>query len=215
MTKIYSDVNFRHMYSKIYTMITRIDGEEDSSHDLEILSQNIEILYKAITSSTADSDSEKSAVKGVRKLYDHVNLDISRINYLKGQAENVEQKLQKIDEQTEVIKEKVSEALEKAQSIQREYVAMLGIFAAIVVSFFSGISFSSSVLANMHIVSPYRLVFVVIMLALVLFDVLAVLINFVRDMVSTKEKHRTLFIGVNLVFLAILIGDFCAWKWFG
>lgn len=176
------------MYSKIYTMITRIDGEEDSSHDLEILSQNIEILYKAITSSTADSDSEKSAVKGVRKLYDHVNLDISRINYLKGQAENIEQKLQKIDEQTEVIKEKVSEALEKAQSIQREYVAMLGIFAAIVVSFFSGISFSSSVLANMHIVSPYRLVFVVIMLALVLFDVLAVLINFVRDMVSTKEN---------------------------
>ncbi len=209
LVDVYSDGNFRHMYSGIYAVITAVDSNEDC--DLETLSQNIARLYKEIQEKHSE---KKNVCKGVQKLYDHTNLDIARINYLKEKSERVKSEL---DEMRHSVEEEASQLREKAQKMQREYVAILGVFSAIVVSFVSGLGFSSSVLANMHTVSSYRLVFVVMMLAIVLFDVLAVLMNFVRDMVFTGEKHKYLFIGVNIgvniVFLAILIGDFIAWHY--
>lgn len=206
LVDVYSDGNFRHMYSGIYAVITAVDSNEDC--DLETLSQNIARLYREIQEKHSK---KKNVCKGVQKLYDHVNLDIARINYLKVQAEDANKKLEVVTRQLKSVSNEAEGLREKAQRMQREYVAILGVFSAIVVSFVSGLGFSSSVLANMHTVSPYRLVFVVMMLATVLFNVLAVLMNFVRDMVFTGEKHRCLFIVVNIVFLAILIGDFIVW----
>lgn len=202
---IYTESEFRHMYSEIYPVITDVDKKEDCN--LETLAQNIGLLYSEIK----EYHKGEPVYNGVRKLYDHVNLDIARINYLKVQAEYANKKLEDVTSQLVNISNEAEGLREKAQRMQREYVAILGVFSAIVVSFVSGLGFSSSVLANMHAVSPYRLVFVVMMLAIVLFNVLAVLMNFVRDMVFTGEKHRWLFIVVNMVFLAILIGDFIAW----
>lgn len=202
---IYAEPEFRHMYSEIYPVITDVDKKDNCN--LETLAQNIGLLYSEIK----EYHKGEPVYNGVRKLYDHVNLDIARINYLKVQAEDANKKLEDVTRQLKSVSNEAEGLKEKAQRMQREYVAILGVFSAIVVSFVSGLGFSSSVLSNMHTVSPYRLVFVVMMLAIVLFNVLAVLMNFVRDMVFTGEKHRWLFIVVNMFFLAILIGDFIAW----
>lgn len=64
--------------------------------------------------------------------------------------------------------------------MQREYVAILGIFASIIVTFMAGMVFSSSVLSNIDKVSIYRLVFVIAALAAVLVNMLYVLLRFLQ-----------------------------------
>ena len=91
LVAIYSDVNFRHMYSGIYSVITAVDGNEDCN--LETLSQNIARLHKEIQARHAD---KKDVCKGVQKLYDHTNLDIARINYLKEKSDKVKSELEKM-----------------------------------------------------------------------------------------------------------------------
>ncbi len=60
-----------------------------------------------------------------------------------------------------------------AQSIrssQKDYITILGIFAAVVMVFFSGVGFSSSVLANIHQASIYRIWIGITLLGAVLFN---------------------------------------------
>ena len=78
---VYSDSDFRHRYSGFYAKITVIDGDDEGN--LDILSQNICILYEEICKRFREKQVEKEVYNGVRKLYDHVNLDIARINYIR------------------------------------------------------------------------------------------------------------------------------------
>ena len=74
---IYKDGDFRHYYSDIYSIITSID-KDPSKGNLEILSQNISYIKDHL-----DDKLCENTKNSIRKLYDHANLDIARINYIK------------------------------------------------------------------------------------------------------------------------------------
>lgn len=67
------------------------------------------------------------------------------------------------------------------KGIEKEYISILGIFASIVLAFVGGITFSSSVLQNIGKVSIYRLLLVIVILALVLVNVIWMLIKFIAQ----------------------------------
>ena len=87
----------------------------------------------------------------VNKLYDHINLDIARINYFKKTEMRSYDELQKVMRTTKELEEKtedMKDAVEKVDEMQKQYITILGIFASIVLAFTGGIAFSTSVLEN-------------------------------------------------------------------
>ena len=95
---------------------------------------------------------------------------------------------------------------ERLGNAQREYIAILGIFAAVVLAFTGGIAFSTSVLQNLHISSIYRIVLAVVIIGLVLVNLLYGLFYYIGQLVNKNAENnlKPLWI-VNLVFLLILI----------
>ena len=235
---VYSDPDFRHRYSGFYAKITVIDGDEEGN--LDILSQNIRILYEEICKRFREQQIEREVYNGVRKLYDHVNLDIARINYIRAisnRAEEIQKEIEETQNNVEKTQKEVRETQEQTQSTfdklkkevmitkkqsvsilqrvqkaEREYIAILGIFAAIIAAFFSGIGFSSSILANIEKATIYRLSGMTTLIGLIIFNILVLLMSFISQIVEVKFELNPDFVSkINKLFLAILIVIIIGW----
>ncbi|MEX5285840.1 hypothetical protein QCO44_09375 [Selenomonas sputigena] len=203
---IYSD-DFRHLYSDVFGIITGID--RDSAHDLSILSRNINALYKQAIENNKDGGLvEDTLCKKIAKLYDHVNLDIARIDYTRRIADELNRKHEDIAKGLESIRVKAGE-------MQKDYITILGIFSSIIITFVAGMAFSTSVLANIDKASIYRLVFIVSLLGMGLFNLVNLLLRFVQtvnkgyDVENDGNSKRIQQINSMIVFLILL--DCIAW----
>ena len=156
----------------------------------------------------------------IRKLYDHISLDIARIKYSeKGDVEvSGQESIEKIrsqinDDESKIItlQDSVKEATVKADKMQKEYVSILAIFAAVIGVFFSGVGFSTSVLSNIDKSSIYRILLGVTILGMFLFNLLALLLGFIREIVVNKTWSLRVYIIGNLAFIIILTFIYVAW----
>ena len=91
--------------------------------------------------------------------------------------------------------------------LQRNYVTILGIFAAIVIAFAAGSTFSSSVIQSMASVSIYRLAFVMMVRGLFLFDLVMALFFFICRVAKFKEGEHlpTSVKWVNGIAMAVVV----------
>ena len=85
--------------------------------------------------------------------------------------------------------------------MQSEYITILGIFASIVLAFTGGMTFSTSVLENISSSSIYRIIVISLILGLILFNVIWLLIDFLRDI--NRKTIRKWWIILLLNFLII------------
>ena len=131
LQEIYED-DFRHLYSDVFGIITRIDDEEHEG--LTILSRNIHILYKQVEDIRPAND---SVFRKIAKLYDHVNLDIARIAYTRRIANELNEKHKDVRKQLEDIRVRAEYA---QRDMQKNYITILGIFSSIVVTFVAGMA---------------------------------------------------------------------------
>lgn len=162
---------------------------------------------------TSNTIKENEITLSIQKLNDHVNLDVARINYIKAIAnktevdrKRVDSKIKEMSKTAEKMKKTVLTSVNKAKNMQKEYITILGIFAAIVLSFTSGIVFSSSVLENMHKVSLYNAIIVSLFIGLVLFNVIALLVYELKKIYDDKKRNFMLFyIGNALIIISIVI----------
>jgi hypothetical protein len=141
LQKIYAG-DFRHAYSSIFGAITRIDNS--SRYDLDLLAENINLLHeyaKEKQNGAPEDEATLQFYQKIRKLYDHTNLDISRINYTKELA-------QRIEHENQTMTERLQKLQDKSEQSQKDYITILGIFSSIVVTFVAGLVFSGSVLNN-------------------------------------------------------------------
>ena len=124
------------------------------------------------------------------------SINADKANELNGQLKNVEEKMNNTQEK-----------------LQRNYVTILGIFAAIVFTFAAGTSFTSSVLETMASVSIYRLILMVALLAFVLFNSIYALFLFICRVSKFNEgKHLPKIICItDFVLLICIISTFFAW----
>lgn len=230
--------NFRHYYSDIFAWLTLIDSDP-SIGNLDILAQNMQTIKDGYVPKNKDDYDELIDIsKEIIKLYDHTNLDISRINYTKRMAgetlselskaklviENLKQQVKDSEiartEATEHLNfesAKLKEEIGNAQKkMQNEYITILGIFAAIVLAFTGGMSFSSSVLENIDKASIYRMLAIVLILGLILFNLIWLLIDFLRDINGKSIRKWWLVLLANGLLLAGLIFIFVAYNrhWF-
>lgn len=221
-----NEKRFRHFYSDIFSVLTQInDGDDQGS--IDVLGQNMDILLCGYQAKNSDDEGKTIDISDqIRKLYDHISLDIARINYSeKGDVEvSGQESIEKIrsqinDDESKIItlQNSVKEATVKADKMQKEYVSILAIFAAVIGVFFSGVGFSTSVLSNIDKSSIYRILLGVTILGMFLFNLLALLLGFIREIVVNKTWSLRVYIIGNFAFIIILALIYVAWifKLFG
>ncbi len=229
----YSD-NFRHYYSDIFACLTMIENDSDIG-SLDVLIQNMAAIKNGYKPKNVDENGELIDIsREITKLYDHVNLDISRINYTNratGQALSELARTQfmisklkdKLDE-AERIREESNEELHNEsenlkneinnsqKKMQNEYITILGIFASIVLAFTGGMTFSSSVLENIDKSSIYRIILVICLLGIVLFNVIWMLIKFLCDINDKATYSKKYVIIVDIALIACILLSIVAYK---
>lgn len=230
-----SDNNFRHFYSDIYSALTVIDGNPESGN-INILAQNMEIIkegYKGNVNRDTDGNCIDVS-KEVTKLYDHVNLDIGRLNYTRRITEDTKAELARASQLIEKLQRQVDESKEEMEKVsaeferkantlsddiqagqkkmQNEYITILGIFAAIVLAFTGGMTFTSSVLENLHKSSIYRIVFIALIVGCILFNLIWLLLDFIRNLNEHIIRKTWMFWTFNIMFIILMLFTGFAYK---
>ena len=85
----------------------------------------------------------------------------------------------------------------KVNNVYSQFVSILGIFTAIVIVFFGGISVFSDVLTNIHLAKWYQIGFGLSFVGIIMFDIifmfLYILSRIVDTPISTKEESDKKF----------------------
>lgn len=176
----------RILYSEISNYVFSLEMSERG-----IFATNLEklLLYSLDDKNTVREDSKKLIVK----IYDHFQLALHQIenvnNIFANSIEEAKENLQK-----------------QIKGVEKEYISILGIFAAVVLAFVGGITFSTSVLQNISAVSVFRLLLVVDFLAFVLINVIYILVKFIF---TINEKDAKLFnikaLNIACLIIAVII----------
>ena len=224
------DGHYRHFYSDIFPLLTQIFRGE-SSGSIDVLGENLRMIREGYQPINKDAEGNPIDIQSnLLKLYDHVNLEIARINYTNNfirQAVNTEQvdelqnKVKTLIKDTEnrqtEFNEKVAEfnseikdTQEKLDKSERDYIAILGIFSSVVLTFTAGIAFSTSVLNNISQVSIYRLIGTALVIGLVLINILFVMFHFTGKLVKNDAPLKPFYIS-NGIFIAVLVAVIIAW----
>ena len=208
LSQIYSE-GFRHSYAKISTKVQAI--LEDDIDKGECLSQNLQMLKKSIEKLTYNKSISMEICNKVRKLCDHVNLEIGRynliINKIETRISNLQDKqntggigssAEELNKRITEMENKVSGVVNKAYEATKELekvdgklernsmssITTLTIFSAVILAFTGSITFTSGVFSGMSNVSPYRIVFVTAMIGTIVFNLIFMLLFIVGKMVG-------------------------------
>lgn len=214
-----SDDRFRHMYSHVCSILFGFladNGRLDDGVPPQAvkLASNVALILGEIKRLHPKS----RAVRCVLKLYDHIELENKRMRYMtlqnKAQQESAKKLKKKFETSLsdEVKKAKQSfdsgiklQIEETQQKLQRNYISILGIFAAIVVAFMSGTAFSSSVLENIDKASIYRISFVVLIVAFFMFNLICALFMFLNKVSEIKNRAMVwLLVVADIAFVALI-----------
>ena len=226
--------SFRHFYSDIFSILTVIQ-EEDQPGSIETLGENLALLRSIYEPRQDESGNLIDISENLNKLFDHVSLDIAHLQYTKlisrqmtskeelenlqtrlnaesQVSKNLSSKAQELTDKAQELAKEIDKTKEKAENAQKEYIAILGIFAAVALTFTGGLAFSTSVFQNMHTSSIYRVTAMALIIGLVLVDSLYILFSCISYLVKNKHFDWEPFMIVNIAFMILLGIIFSAWK---
>lgn len=237
---------YRHLYSDLFVIITQID--KSAQYDNEILSQNLLYVCKHYRVKNKDNTGVSIDIsKSLFKLYDHVNLDIARLNYSKacnflqheeivkmtGQLKDTEKSINNqindaivnikdeyqrdVSKATQKLHEDINEQLRHVQDesskMRAEYISILGIFASIVLAFVGSLTYSTSVLSNIHKASVYRIVILAALIGMVMIFILWLMMDFIKSIHGqNKRKYSYILLPEAFLFL-IILGTVVLYRW--
>lgn len=194
---IYSN-GFRHSYSDITALLIRLDRENENA--ISNICQN---LY-SILAELADPQ-YKEVYKNLNKLYDHIALEQIRLR-------EVYKDSKELVKRTKEMSNDATKLLEETKGIKQEVITILGIFAAIILAFTGGMAFSTSVLANIHLSSIYRIITAILLIGFVVFNILYALFYFIGIMVGKPVgQKKYLLILTDAVICILLAATILSW----
>ena len=220
-----ADKEFRHYYSDIFSVLVQIK-QDDKLGSIDILGQNLGEIRKGYQPKNQDANGNLINISDqIRKLYDHVSLDIARMRYSDAgdrrlsQQDNIlkiEQSVNEVQNNVESakddLKKEVQVVKDSVHNVQKEYIAILGIFASVVLTFAGAFSFSTSIFSNLHQSSIYRIILATLIIGLVLTNILYVLFYYIDRLVNKKDdrKIKPLLIADGIL-IALILGVCLFW----
>ncbi|MCI9101813.1 MAG: hypothetical protein HFG47_00640 [Lachnospiraceae bacterium] len=185
VVKNYYANNKRHKYSEVSSYLME-------TADIEYLLENLRRIQKRLGESKED---ELTSIK-VFKLIDHITLELNRTKYnsknftdmqiasmnvVLGEAtkkisstveELRQEQAQKINLEIEEFRSETEELKEKVNDSYSQFVSILGIFSAIVLVFFGGMTAFSSIFANMQNINRFKLAFITALVGMIIFNLI-------------------------------------------
>lgn len=137
-------------------------------------------------------------------------LSKEEVKKISDMASDVDSKTQDLEYRINTVNETVKSAKSTVEHAQQNSIAILGIFAAIVLAFTGGLAFSTSVLQNMANVSIYRLLATVLIISFTLLNTIYLLLKFLAEV--TTAKSPSFHIGIlNALICIACVSVFLAW----
>lgn len=199
---------FRHYYSDIFDILVQIRQSPDIA-DTGTLLQNLSLLQERYR-----VHNKKDITLSLRKLLDHVNLDISRIEYYSSLDDNVsgEAEIQNLQARIADLTNRVAEANKrtelsehKLENVQKEYVAILSIFATVIMAISGGLAISKETLAGVSSLNIWNLLAVFSFVGWMLLNLLFLLLHYISQILDRDKKLKyDYLVFVNLVMLLIV-----------
>lgn len=204
--------NFRHSYSQFYPLIIGI-AKEEKEYNLDFLSENLENIRILVEKDYFEGEKEfKGLYNPLSKLSDHLNLEIARYNHYtvsENSTKDILQQNKKMENTLQEAQKALDDSKKRAENMQTEYTTILGIFAAIILAFTGTITFSSSVLENIHQSSIYRLIIITLIIGFVAFNIIAILIEFIvkinKKELLTDTTSKSGFMNTKVIAFDIIV----------
>lgn len=182
-------------------MLISIKKEEDLPFDEQNLCDNLESLSEHIRDSRKEDDDNayvysSGAFLGITKLTDHIILEVQRDrdyrtlsnNVLKAQRE-AHKEADRLRDEIDKAKRTVKKARKEAQSSKMELVAILSIFAALVIAFSGGLTYLGGTISSSGDASIGSTVFSILICGLMLFNIIAFLMIMVVVIVRLNRNE--------------------------
>lgn len=190
----YIEAGERIIYSEITTIVYGMSPEEQGTFN-----SNLETLMNYALSE--ESGTPRAMQDTVIRLWDHVHLAMRQV----GNAREI------LEKSTAETKQSLYDELYKEfKGIEKEYITILGIFASIIISFVAGITFSTSVLENMHSVGIYRLVLVILLIAFVLLNAINLLVRYIFRL-NKAESCKFPMWQIDVILTGLLVLLLISW----
>lgn len=201
---------FRHYYSEIFSTLLEIRKKKGDG-SLAVITNNLRYIQESYVSKNHDVS------KCIKKLADHIYLEVAQIEYVDGKATGndifninlkaVKEELKSINAELDKAKNDAKATEEKMANIQKEYVAILGIFSSIVVTLVAGISLSGSSLNALSGANAFEIALFIALIAGFCYWGLKMLLWFIFKMVRPKDEIKWLWndSSVCAVFFAIVL----------
>ena len=183
---IYNTDNFRHSYA---ILSKKCECFFPDQRDKLVSSLCVIIEYM--------NQTKDDAFTSACKLLDHVELESLRLTRMDA-VKNTEQSITKALQKTNAIKSDVSTANKNMNKIKddvhdlnAQIIAVLGIFSAIIVAFFGGFSYFTSVFSNLHQLDIGTALLFSGILGFVIFNTIAILLISVSHLLNKPlEKYQ-------------------------
>ncbi|WP_107691636.1 coiled-coil domain-containing protein [Campylobacter concisus] len=224
LREIYKD-NFRHSYSSINASLISISKGDITK--ITIIANKLLEIYKEVEKSLKASDkNEEEFLRHLFKLYDHINLEAVQLQFMTSTSEqirktesNIQNTENKINEQSEevnktkesiqITKNEIEQVKNVIEKTQANYIAILGIFASIIIAFVANMSFSASVLQNIDKPNTLKLVAIICFLGIFIVNILNLLFNFIREIHFGKRENngccsKLWLFNVIIIFIATM-----------
>lgn len=190
LRRIYSD-GYRQRYSDLLKMLNSI-SRNDSAYRDDLLSSNLEHLVEEFRKDPEDG----LYFLALYKLTDHIALEIQRnrdylslIGETRAVKKKAESDLNGLKKELEDARFEIEELHKEAQSTKMETVAILSIFAAIVIAFAGGLDiFGGTISASDG--SIYDTAFAILLCGLMFFNIVAFLMYMVLAVIRLHDKPK-------------------------
>lgn len=166
---------FRHVYSEFFALIVEI-AKDDNAYSLDFLANNITNVRALVEQDYVDGEKEfQGLYRPLTKLSDHINLEIARYSYSSIHEQRVldlEKRNKNLQTELADATEKLGEAQKSMSSVQTELIAVLSIFAAIVLTFSGSMSLLGNALTGMENAPFFKSVFFVLLCGFIITNVI-------------------------------------------
>lgn len=233
--------NDRHRYSLISKYI--LENKIVDTEKISVILMNVDILIKYCTSNESlinkrieDSRFDttnynfKEFIKQLKKLNDHLELEVSRANAFDKRQEFL------LDRKTKEFAESVDRTKESLVKLEDRlntgFISILGIFSAIIIAFFGGISAVTNIFSGLTNpqISTWKIIFFGCLAGIIVFNIIFMFLYFLSKFVDknlccrrskninvqTSNMFKIAFSDYpfvtyfNLIFIVIIL--FSSWK---
>lgn len=169
----------------------------------DINPEDKEYVYRNLNKLKNKSEEENnSKIKNIIiKIKNHIDLETCRLEYLEGKQKqelltmltelmgNTVSNVSSMKEELESYSEKIDKHNDEINNWYTNIITILGLFAAIVVTFFGGLGAISSIFTNIDTISKYRLLFIVLLVVFAMFNIVFMTLYYIAK-ISNKSIHR-------------------------